>query len=706
MSAPFYQNGRVVLAPSFTWGGRVANGPPGLIYPTFLCMQNTKDLAVSITKLWGSHTFKAGYQSQDSLKLQNLGTVTQGALPFEGRVSFQNDSNNPLDTGFPFANAAVGVFQNFQQQNQLYEGDYRYYNKDFFIQDNWKVTSRLTLDLGMRFTHHGPQYDIKQQASNFFPDRWSSANAPLLYLPGCSTGGDTCPAANRVAIDPRTNQSLGAGSSFAIGTIVPNTGVLLNGIIQAGNGIAKENYVEDPLVFGPRIGAAFDVSGTQRMVIRGSVGVFYDRPQGDAIFGQIGNPPTGQGSTVINSTLQNVAAGTAALQPPPVLLIHEYDAEIGAATQWNAGIQMTLPWSSSLDVSYVGTHNYNSIAFGSISTPAGQLPLDLNAPDIGAAYLPQNQDRTAAPSTVPGAMAVATELLRPYRGLGPIVLTSPRFSTDYDSIQMSFNRRYHNGWQAGVNWTLGLRFSGNTLSPQHLVHNADGTIGVASYQEANDELISNVGLRRHLIKGNFVWDLPNVESSNGAMKIVRAIANDWQLSGVFTGGSGAPYDVTYTYQTGGANVNLTGSPNYAARVRVTGDTGSGCSSNPYGQFNVAAFAGPTYFSTGNESGANLLSGCWDHTTDLAIARNIRIGGTRQFQFRIDAFNVFNSVVINARQSQLQLNNPNDPTTIRNFQYNPDGTVNSQRLTPATAGFGAATGAQPMRSIQLQLRFIF
>ena len=384
MNAPFYQNGRVVLAPSFTWNGRVANSPPGLIFPTFLCMQNTKDLAVSITKLWGSHTFKVGYQSQDSLKLQNLGTVTQGALPFEGRVSFQNDTNNPLDTGFPFANAAIGVFQNFQQQNELYEGDYRYHNKDFYIQDNWKLTPRLTLDLGMRFTHHGPQYDIKEQASNFFPDQWSRAQAPLLYLPGCSTSGGTCPAANRVAIDPRNGQSLGAASSFAIGTIVPNTGVITNGVIQAGRGIAKENYVEDSLVFGPRIGAAYDLSGTQSMVIRGSVGVFYDRPQGDAIFGQIGNPPTGQGSTVINSTLQNVAAGTSALQAPPVLLIHEYNAEIGAATQWNAGIQMTLPWYSSLNVSYVGTHNYNSIAFGSISTPAGQNPLDLNAPDIGA----------------------------------------------------------------------------------------------------------------------------------------------------------------------------------------------------------------------------------------------------------------------------------------------------------------------------------
>ncbi len=163
MNAPFYQNGRVVLAPSFTWGGRVANSPPSLIYPTFLCMQNTKDLAVSITKLWGSHTFKVGYQSQDSLKLQNLGTVTQGALPFEGRVSFQNDTNNPLDTGFPFANAAIGVFQNFQQQNELYEGDYRYHNKDFYIQDNWKLTPKA--DARPRHAFHAPRTAVRHQGA-------------------------------------------------------------------------------------------------------------------------------------------------------------------------------------------------------------------------------------------------------------------------------------------------------------------------------------------------------------------------------------------------------------------------------------------------------------------------------------------------------------------------------------------------------------
>ncbi len=429
MGVPYYINGRVEMAPSYVWGSRIGNPPPNNAYPPFLCMQNTHDVAIGLTKLWGSHTFKVGYQSQDSMKLQNLGTVTFGALPFEGRVTFSNDSNNPLDSGFGYANAALGVFSRFEQQNALFEGDYVYHNKDFYIQDNWKVNSRLTLDLGMRFTHHGPQYDVKQQASNFFPDQWSASRAPLLYVPGCASGsGAGCP---RVAVDPRTGASLGAGSSVAIGTIVPNTGTLLNGIIQAGNGIAKENYIEQSMVFGPRIGAAYDVTGTQRIVLRGSVGVFYDRLQGDSIFGQIGNPPTGQGSTVVNSTLQQVAQGTAGVQPPPVMLIYDYDAKVGASTSWNGGVQMVLPWSSSLDVSYVGTHNYNSVSFGSISLPANNESMDLNSPDIGTAYLPQYQDPTAPASTVPGARALPTDLMRPYRGLGAIIATRPIFYTQY-----------------------------------------------------------------------------------------------------------------------------------------------------------------------------------------------------------------------------------------------------------------------------------
>ena len=102
--------------------------------------------------------------------------------------------------------------------------------------------------------------------------------------------------------------------------------------------------------------------------------------------------------------------------------------------------------------------------------------------------------------------------------------------------------------------------------------------------------------------------------------------NDWQLSGIFRADSGTPYDVGFSYGSGGG-VLLTGSPDYNARVVLTGDPGNGCSSNQYQQFNTAAFSGPMPGSVGLESGRNYLSGCNNRTLDLAIARTIRLGGS-------------------------------------------------------------------------------
>ena len=200
--------------------------------------------------------------------------------------------------------------------------------------------------------------------------------------------------------------------------------------------------------------------------------------------------------------------------------------------------------------------------------------------------------------------------------------------------------------------------------------------------------------------------------------------NDWQLSGVLTAGSAyqpgglqangttqvnnqnnGRYDLTYTYQSNGTNTNLTGSPDYAARVLFIGDPGSGCSSNQYQQFNTAAVKGPTYGSVGLESGRFLFGGCPDHTVDLAIARNIRLGGSRNLQFRLDVFNAFNVVIYNDRNRNVILRSPTDQTVV-NSQYLADGTLDPARLTPRNAGFGAATGAQPLRNLQLQIRYGF
>jgi hypothetical protein len=184
------------------------------------------------------------------------------------------------------------------------------------------------------------------------------------------------------------------------------------------------------------------------------------------------------------------------------------------------------------------------------------------------------------------------------------------------------------------------------------------------------------------------------------------IALPW-LSVVHTGGTGAPYDATCAYSSNVGNVNLTGSPDCTARIKVIGNPGHGCSSNPYSQFNVNALSEPAYNSTRNESGSSLLNYCFNNTTDLAILRNFRLfSEQRRFIFRLDAFNVFNTVVINAVNNTMQLSSPSNPTAITNDQYNSDGSLNTARVTAANAGFGAATGAQAMRTIQAQIRLTF
>jgi hypothetical protein len=238
-----------------------------------------------------------------------------------------------------------------------------------------------------------------------------------------------------------------------------------------------------------------------------------------------------------------------------------------------------------------------------------------------------------------------------------------------------------------------------------LDHNPDGSYVIRADQATFEDLMSNPGLQRHILKANFVWDLPDLHQGRGALAVAAAVLNDWQLSGVFTGGSGTPYDISYSYRNNGANVNLTGSPDYAARTVINGDTGSGCSSNRFSQFTTTAFSGPLPGSVGLESGRNYMSGCFDKTMDLSVARTFRMGGGRTAQVRVEFYNAFNVVVYNARQTQMQLLSPTNQV-LQNSQFLADGTVDPTRLKTTAAGFGAATGAQPLRTVQAQIRFAF
>jgi hypothetical protein len=688
MNPPFWQNGQILLPPTFAWGNRIANAPPNISYPGWLNLNRTHDFSLSLTKVWGRHTLKTGYYNHHSFKAQNRGT---GGLNFggPGAMSFANNASNPIDSGFGYANAALGIINSYTQMSRFMEGSFVYNNREAYIQDNWKVNSKLTLDYGMRFVHQQPQYDALLQGSNFLPETWDPSQAPVQYVAGCANGVYPCSGTNRQAMDPRNNQFLGPLSALSIGQIVPGTGNLTNGIFLSGQGIAKTTYTWPALALAPRFGWAYDVNGRQRFIWRGATGLFYDRPDGNSIYGLVANPPNSSAVTINFGQLQTL---TSNIIGPPALTVFEYDAKLPSSVQWSTGVQMALPWSSALDVSYVGQYGYN----------LGQT-VDINQVDIGSAYLPQNQDRTLNPSTT-GASALATDLMRAFRGYGQINQFWGRGWNKYHSIQTSYNRRFTDGLAFGVNWTLGL--SNTTNSGARLQHGADGQLEYRADQEEADRILGRGQLQRHTIKGTFVWDLPDLDrGTNAARQVLAAVTNDWQLSGIYSGQSGDRYSLGYGYQGGVGNVNITGSPNYGGRVILNGDPGSGCSDNQYAQFNTGVVAGPVPGSVGLESGQNYLTGCFENFMDLAIARNFRLGGTRLVQLRLEMFNAFNTVVYSARNTTVNFQSPTDQTVV-NPQYNADGSLVATRVRPADAGFGAATNAFALRSMQAQIRFQF
>ena len=376
-------------------------------------------------------------------------------------------------------------------------------------------------------------------------------------------------------MNPLTSQNLGAGSSVAIGTLVPNTGNRLNGLFLPGGDIPKATYDAPFLAFGPRFGAAYDLTGRQTLIVRGGAGLFYDRPFTTALSGGVNNPPTSANVTAQFSQLQTLGGSGLSIHGAPGLTAVNFDSRLPASVQWNVGMQAALPWATTADVSYVGSRGYDLLQ-----------QVNINAIDFGATFEQQNQDPTLAPSTTPGATAVTTTAAR-YRGYGNINLFWNRGWREYHSLQLSFQRRFQNGVSFGFNDTIGL--SDTQQAGLRLQHAADGSYTIRADQADADRLLGNNNPVRNVLRANFIWDTPDIKSSQSGLKAVGYLLNDWQISGIWSGArrganvgagnsnvpSGA-YTVGFSYANGGGNQNLTGSPDYGSRILVVGDPGQGC----------------------------------------------------------------------------------------------------------------------------------
>ena len=202
--------------PRSHWGSRVTNAPPGTPYPGYFQSGGTFDLSLSVTKVIGRHTVKAGYYYQYELHNRNGGSGN-----WNGSLSFAQDTVglNPFDTSFGFANAAIGTFSSYTQVSKYLAGKFIYHQNDFYMQDNWKVNGRLTLDYGVRFVNQRP-VPRRTAAAGQLP-RGPLAGAGVARCstrPAARTACIPCSGTNRQAMNPMTGQFLGPNSAIAIGT--------------------------------------------------------------------------------------------------------------------------------------------------------------------------------------------------------------------------------------------------------------------------------------------------------------------------------------------------------------------------------------------------------------------------------------------------------------------------------------------------------
>ena len=134
-------------------------------------------MVANLTKIWGAHNAKFGVYYQSSEKPQSI------FYSFNAQVDFAGDPNNPYDTSLSYANAATGVFNRYTQANKYAQPKWEYKNFEWYLQDNWKASSRLTLDYGVRFYYMTPQWDADKGVSNFLPDKFDPSQRRAALPP-------------------------------------------------------------------------------------------------------------------------------------------------------------------------------------------------------------------------------------------------------------------------------------------------------------------------------------------------------------------------------------------------------------------------------------------------------------------------------------------------------------------------------------------
>jgi hypothetical protein len=635
---------------------------------------DTWTISDNLTKIWKTHQFKSGFAYE---RVHYLFVQSGPNDVFAGRFDFShNTANTVTNTTSPYANALLGYFNTYTESTNRTQYSPLTPILEFYVQDTWRVSPRLMLDLGVRFTVGLQQYQSNNLAATFVPSMYDPAKAPLLYRPALNASGA------RVAVDPR-NPGVSLPAAL-IGQIVPGTGVLKNGVVQAGDAGYPRALVDFQGVMpAPRIGFSWDPSGNGAMAVRGGFGVNYNPRNGSGITGDLqSNPPILYQPQQLYGTTATYRDGAGTFSPPA--FSNSLNRSNVPARVYNAtlGIQRRLAFGMVADAAYVGTFGRH----------IGQKTQINNLP-FGYRYLASSLDPTQrTPQPLPD------DFLRPYQGYGAIPFLSFDGNSSYHSVQTSLQRRFSRGLQAGFvyTWSKAMAYSdGDQGNVSTFVSRREFDYGLATYD------------RTHVFAANYLWSIPG----GGKGRLRNAVLGGWQISGLTRFQSGAPLSLSTSLRTGCSIANApcaaTTTNNFGTDITGGGDAWRAViSANPVLDrgartvdqwFKASVFSPPALpqqvtdlagvmrvLALGNTP-KTFARGPGINNTDLALFKNLKLTEKLTTQLRFEAYNVFNHTQFNAVGATAQWD---------------------QSGAQVNTSFGKITSARDPRIMQFAMRLMF
>ena len=504
----------------------------------------------NVTKVLRAHILKFGLFYQRSRKDQIAWGNINGQFNFGLGPSSSGGATCPggPDTctlGDPLASALLGSFDNFSQSTARPLGKFRYNQLEFYGQDTWKITPRLTLDYGMRFAWIPPQYDANNQVALFDPASYDPADA--------------------VTIDQNTGN-----------IITADGGNPLNGVrfVSAGQ-LPAGGWNSRGIMPEPRFGFAYDVFADHKTILRGGFGMMHDRTQGNLIFNTVfNNPALVQTASVSAGNIADLPNSQSSFGSGVLsnVLGASKDGQVPTVYSFSLGVQRDLGSGITIDVAYVGTlsrhlvtsRDINAIPYGTAFTKAAQDPncTDNNGnpvfpggvvPDVQPGLQPQY---AAAGFNFNGFCAFgyhnfSSAVLVPYKGFGQIPYLEFGGTANYNSLQVSLQRRFSKGLTFGAVYTFS-----KALATANSDQDTQDTFNpLLDYRAASWD-------RTHVFAANYVYNLPGITKHVGGPKWLSYVTDNYQLSGITQFMTGTPLDLNSSFSFPPGSV--TGSNQYGA----------------------------------------------------------------------------------------------------------------------------------------------